>query len=257
MNKLTTLTELFKPNFQKLSAKTLIELESTEEFRELREQIHQELPKGNWEIIRSELLRQVGTLLDIDVQPILLESWKTHQDVEREINKQLSSDDYVTHILSLDDHDIRSSHTPNLELQIGNKLTGHLRIFIGVVFNLKNVSLKIQYGDIQEILSGTVQGHGFMQYQNATLIEKDFLAFDISGPVERMTKHEITATDDDIPELPTEPAPEPETQVTVAPIKTHSPPPPKPEETVKSNMLQFAFGILLALLAVFLFWQLA
>lgn len=257
MNKLTTLTELFKPNFQKLSAKTLIELESTEEFRELREQIHQELPKGNWEIIRSELLRQVGTLLDIDVQPILLESWKTHQDVEREINKQLSSDDSEMHILSLDDHDIRSSHTPNLELQIGNKLTGHLRIFIGVVFNLKNVSLKIQHGDIQEILSGTVQGHGFMQYQNATLIEKDFLAFDISGPVERIAKHEITATDDDMPELPTESAPEPETQVTVAPIKTHSPPPPKPEETVKSNMLQFAFGILLALLAVFLFWQLA
>ncbi|CAA6828688.1 MAG: Unknown protein [uncultured Thiotrichaceae bacterium] len=259
MNKLTTLTELFKPDFKKLPAKTLIELESTEEFRQLREQIHQELPKGNWEIIRSELLRQVATLFDIKTQPILLESWKTHQDVEREINKQRTNNDSEMHIISLDDHDIRSSHTPNLELQIGDKLTGHLRVFIGVVFNLKNISLKIQHGDIQEVLSGNMQGHGFMQYQNATLIEKDFLACDISGiiePVDNTPSVNHTENSTSAPGLSQEPATVGETQVTVAPIKTHSPPPPKPEDIVRSNMMQFAFGILLALFAVFLFWQL-
>lgn len=257
MNKLTTLTDLFKPNFNELSAKTLMELESTEEFRQLRDQIHQELPKGNWEIIRRELLRQVGTLLDIDIQPILIESWKTHQDVERELKKQQTAKHPETHIIILDDHDIRSSHTPSLELQIGNKLTGHLRVFIGIVFNLQNVSLKLDNGEITEILSGNIKGHGFMQYQNATLIEKDFLAVDINGPVtENSEASKSASTDTTITaETPIRTTTTGKTQVSVAPITTHSSP-PKPEDTVKSNMFQFAFGVLLALLAVFLFWQL-
>lgn len=252
MNKLTTLTELFKPNFNKLSAKTLIELESTEELRQLRDQIHRELPKGNWEIIRSELLRQVATLLDIDVQPILVESWKTHQDVEREINKQRATEDTETHIIILDDHDIRSSHTPNLELQIGNKLTGHLRVFIGVVFNLSNVSLKIENGEITEILSGNIKGHGFMQYQNVTLIEKDFLGFDISGSIQPVDD----AVAEGLPDLNSPSTDLGEAQISVAPITTHAETKPRPEDTVRSNMVQFSLGILLALLAVFLFWQL-
>lgn len=246
----TNLHTLYNADFRHLSETILRNLETTEEIQQLRQTVKANIPGSNWSLLRSEILAQTQQLLEIDLYPILITSWESHQDVAREmgtLKRLLKADpkNDTTTIVDLDEHEIKSTYSPSLSIRIGEKI--HLlRSFIAVTFNLKGVSLKIQRGEITKILSGDLSGKGFMQYQNATLIEKDFLTFSLTG---------LTAS----------PAIEPITQDSPVVTLTHNNPQnsnqpiltsPPQKTSASTNMIQFFLGISLALLAIFLFWQL-
>jgi len=236
------LQALYKADFKHLAEAVIRDFEATEEIQQLRRDIKTHIPGSNWTIIRLELLIEMQKLLDIELLPILIDSWKTHQDVIREIEAQeKSSDDTPPQkaIVCLNDHEIRSSHSPSLDITIEEKVLP-IRTFIGMTLELSDVSLLIQQGEIKEILSGTVKGKGFMQYQNATLIEKDFLAFDITGG----TTQELPLENNQ-----QEHKSSPQTPQSTRPQPAHKSP------SASSNMLQFIVGISIALVAVYLFWQ--
>ena len=255
---INNLQALYKADFKHLSETVIRDLEATEEIQQLRRDIKKQVPGSNWTLIRLELLIELEKLLDIKFQPILIESWKTHQDVSREIAAQEQSDDDVRAIVNLEEHEIRSSHSPSLNITIGESIYP-MRTFIGITLQLSDVSLLIQQGKITKILSGTVKGKGFMQYQNATLIEKDFLDFDITGKVINDDATTVATMTDDVFTQPietdkpqigsnTEPS-------TVLASESLSQSAPQRPTSVSSNMLQFIIGISIALIAVYLFWQ--
>ncbi len=244
---INNLQSLYKADFSQLPETVIRDLESTEEVQQLRRDIKTLVPGSNWSTLRARLLTELEQLLDIELSPILVASWQTHQDVEREIRAQKGSGGEEIAIVNLEDHEIRSTHSPQLIISIADR-THTLRSFIGITLNMRGVALLIQQGEIREILSGTVKGHGFMQYQNATLIERDFLDFDISGKLG--TSSDMTATSNEqkhpripVPEQPALPEPEP------------VPAPQQQASSLSSNMLQFVLGISIALIAVYLFWQ--
>lgn len=238
---INNLQALYKADFKHLSETVIRDLEATEEIQQLRSDIKAQIPGSNWTLIRLELLIELEKLLDIKLMPILVESWKTHQDVSREINAQQTSDSDEKTIVNLADHEIRSSHSPSLTITIGDN-EHPMRTFIGITLNLSQVSLLIQQGEIRKILSGTVKGTGFMQYQNATLVEKDFLAFDITGAISEENASSV------IPHENKQPSSH---SLTRDSQQTTS----SPKASASSNMLQFIIGISIALLAVYLFWQ--
>ncbi len=254
---INNLQTLYKANFSHLPETAIRDLEATEEIQLLRSDIKAQIPGSNWTNIRVEILKEMQLLLDIKLQPIFIESWQTHQDVIREINVQKQSATDEISILNLSDHEIRSTHSPSLNITIAE--TVHpMRAFIGITLMLRDVSLIVQHGKIKEILSGTVNGKGFMQYQNATLIEKEFLDFDIAGKIaDEITKDSSVP----IPELPTE-------ANTLSSPSTDQPPVPQKNQphldkdserkksALSSNMIQFIIGVSIALIAVYLFWQL-
>ncbi|MEE9351362.1 MAG: hypothetical protein V3U78_03790 [Thiotrichaceae bacterium] len=244
------LQDLYKADFKHLPEVVIRDLEATEEIQQLRRDIKEKVPGSNWTHIRAEVLLEMQQLLDIKLQPILVESWKTHQDVDREIYIQNKTVSDEKAIVSLSDHEIRSTHSPRLNIKIGD--TKHpMRTFIAITLNLRDVSLVIQHGEIKEILTGTVKGKGFMQYQNATLIEKEFLGFDIAGKIDASTTTDnvvaepLTTIQADTPQGIT---PVPTPQVTPRQESTSATSP-------TSNMVQFIIGVSIALIAVFLFWQ--
>jgi hypothetical protein len=276
----TNLQKLYKADFSHLSETVLRNLEATEEIQLLRQTIKANIPGSNWSLLRTEILAETQQLLEIDLYPILIASWKTHQDVIREINAQKyllkSSSDSKNDIaadlankvaiVNLDEHEVKSTHSPCLSINIGDK-THLLRSFIGVTLYLQNVALKIQRGEITEILSGDLSGKGFMQYQNATLIEKDFLEFSISG-LTKSTPDSATSLEKKPPVVNLtnnnplnqqrsidQPA---SMQASQDPSlnSSHINVSPQKKASTSTNMLQFLIGISLALLAVFLFWQL-
>ncbi len=246
MENINNLKQLFKADFRHVSASTIRDFEATEEIQQLRQSIKSEIPNSQWEVIRTELFTQTEHLLDIDLHSILVKSWKTHQDVRRETLLQQESKSTNAAIVILADHEIRTTHSPSLTTQINTHSTINLRFFIGIVLHLKGVSLKIQNGEIKEILSGKVSGNGFMQYQNATLIEKDFLGFDISHTIDNSKLDLESHSEDDshYKEMTSQ-------STTAAGNKDKQ----AHTGSFQRNIVQFIVGISLAMLAVFIFWQ--
>ena len=244
MENINNLKQLFKADFRHVPASTIRDFEATEEIQQLRLSIKSEIPNSQWEVIRTELFTQTESLLDIDLHSILVKSWKTHQDVRREVLFQQESKNTNAAVITLADHEIRTTHSPSLVTQINSHNTINLRFFIGIVLHLKGVSLKIQNGEIKEILSGKVSGNGFMQYQNATLIEKDFLGFDISHTVDNS-------------KLNLDKPPEEDTAYggVTSQYSTISTKKQTQAGSFQRNIVQFIVGISLAMLAVFIFWQ--
>lgn len=255
MKTITNLHNLFETDFRHLPEKVIRDFEATEEVQLLRREIKEKIPQANWSTMREELLSELQKLLDIKLQPIWIESWKSHQDVSREINMQLDSESGETAILALSDHEIRSSHSPSLLVQIKDR-TYPLRAFVGLTFNLSNVSLKIQHGEIQQIISGAVNGSGFLQYQNATLIEQEFLDFDISGKIGEKTQKAVAGRRPIATQEATAEQAPPALQSASSAQTADEPVFEETENSLKTNMVQFIIGVSIALVAVFLFWQL-
>ena len=280
---ITNLQALYKADFSHISEGVLRSLEATEEIQQLRHDIKTTVPNSDWRTIRSEIIKEMEQLLDIELYPILKDSWKTHQDVSREIEAQQESSDSEVNtvsIVNLDQHEIKSTHSPYLSINMGDK-THLLRVFIGITLNLNNVTLVLKNGEIDEVVSGTVDGKGFMQYQNATLIEKDFLQFDIAGitgaAINVLNKENRSSVSDPSnnelsnknkknteqqannalsnklqtsPLVPAQQISQPNSKPNAQPIS-----PPR-RKSVFSKLLQFIIGVVLALFAVYLFWTL-
>ena len=184
MDSTPTIKSLLNADFTQLSASSMRDFESTENIQHLRRSLQENVPDHQWEIIRQQVLSQAEQLLDIPLHPILVKSWRAHDAVKREIEQQqANSANHKESIVVLDSHEIRSTHSPTLVTTVGKNNTIPLRFFIGVVLQLKHVSIKIQQGEITAILAGVMSGNGFMQHQNITLLEADFLQIKLAGKI--------------------------------------------------------------------------
>lgn len=272
IDRTTTIKSLLAADFTQLSASNINSFESTDNIQQLQQSLQTNAPDHQWSIIRQEVLTQAEQLLDIELHPILVKSWHTHQAVKREIEQQQTTpNNHQASIVVLDAHEIRSTHSPTLSTKVGQSDTINLRFFIGVVLQLNNVSLKIQQGEIKTILAGVMSGCGFMQYQNATLIEKDFLRFKLAGDItyvidkinNKMVGEIRGEKKNKVPKMISPPIATPQPQqarqkipsTNTVDITTENRYEEKPSSTLQKNLIQFILGVLLAIVALFIFWQ--
>jgi len=278
MDGIQTIKSLLNADFTQLSASSMRDFESTDNIQQLRRSLQKNVPDHQWSIIRQHVLAQTEQLLDIPLHPILVKSWLTHNAVKREIEQQqTNSAHHEESIVVLDSHEIRSTHSPTLTTKVGQE-TINLRFFIGIVLQLKHISLKIQQGEIKAILAGVMSGNGFMQHQNITLIEADFLRIKLAGEItysphtSHPKKIESTTTREsdkepvsNTPPLITDITPEGlhDTDNTQAAgtadnaveITTENRYKQQPPSVFKRNVTQFILGFMLAAVALIIFWQ--
>ncbi len=270
MDSTLTIKSLLNADFTQLSASSMRDFESTDNIQHLRRSLQENVPDHQWEIIRQQVLSQAEQLLDIPLHPILVKSWRTHDAVKREIEQQqANSANHEESIVVLDSHEIRSTHSPTLVTTVGKNKTIPLRFFIGVVLQLKHVSIKIQQGEITAILAGVMSGNGFMQHQNITLLEADFLQIKLAGEISytaNTTKMDSHTTQDMADEHIAAPVADITTRTmsTVTndrvddhaiEITTENRQEKQPVGAFKRNITQFILGILVAVIALFIFWQ--
>jgi len=289
MEHIITIKGLLDPDFTQLSAHSIRAFEKTDNMQQLRLNLQQNVPNHQWSLVREEVLTQVSQLLDIPLHPILVKSWHTHEAVHREVQlQQAHPDNHEASIVVLDTHEIRSTHSPTLSTKVGQNFPIDLRFFIGIVLQLKHISLKIQQGEIKAILAGVISGSGFMQYQNITLLEKDFVHFKPAGNIQTIPIHESNNNDREgqvIPEtsindissisdttdiVPNRMEPHidnntetveylnnqtPKPMSNVIDIKTENRYKKTSPRTFTQNLVQFTLGVSLAFVGLFMFWR--
>lgn len=217
---------------------------------ELRRSIQHRLPALDWEAVQKQILNQVETLLDKPLWDILYPAWEEHDDVKKFIHEQSFDEDGVLGIAVLTDHELRSSYAPTIDINLNGDSQGVLCFFLGVKLDLIDITLKINKGKIEEVLSGTINGHIILQHQNATFIDQSFInknIADLKHPIKHASVDQILGAsdfgDNSISvKLPSKP--------------TYHRPKTTEYNNKKSNIIQFLLGIAISLMAIFLFWLL-
>lgn len=283
MERITTIKSLLNSDFIPLPPHSIRDFEKTDNVQQLRQLLQKNMPDHQWNIVRNEILEQISLLLDIPLHPILVKSWHNHLAVKREVEQQYANpDNHEESIVVLDAHEIRSTHSPTLATHVGQGESIDLRFFIGVVLQLKNISLKIQQGEITAVLAGVMSGCGFMQYQNATLLEKDFNDFKLAGAISYTLNKPNTTEDivqpirnDVINNTLGQDPPIVNNKVDIIPYREpqqiksyssdmstdittenrHAQKKLSTPTTFKTSVMQFMLGVLIAVMALFVFWQ--
>lgn len=291
MDSVQTIKSLLNADFTQLSASSMRDFESTDNIQQLRHSLQENVPDHQWTIIRQQVLTQIEQLLDIPLHPILVKAWSTHDAVKREIEQQQANrTNHEESIVVLDSHEIRSTHSPTLTTKVGKDNTINLRFFIGVVLQLKHISLKIQQGEIKAVLAGVMSGNGFMQHQNITLIEADFFHIKLAGGISnsatvssnaisrikdeknevvtaiannvasnmasnKTASHIALSTTDITPERLHDADSTAETPDDTGEITTENRYKQQLPSAFKRNITQFILGVMLAVIALFIFWQ--
>jgi hypothetical protein len=129
-----------------------------------------------------DLAAKVGELLDVPLPGIFLTSWKK-TNVLNELLAESQKTPEVILNLELAEHTINSQHRPHIEVQVQNRTPKKIEFILRLVFKLKGFVLKIQNGAITEMLPGTCDVRGTLEYQGLTIAEKKLAPVTLPGSI--------------------------------------------------------------------------
>lgn len=175
----TTLYALLAPEFTPLFGEVDSDSPAVDAIHNLRQQLEKDVQTLDWSSVQNEINRQLGNLLNVSLSHILVNAWMTHPQVQQAIQQQRESGTHDVAVVPLLPHKIRSDHQPSLRILINQKHATKIPLDIRIVLKLHEVILKIQYGEIQSIITGEAEGMGMIYYQKNKLKETVIKRFEL------------------------------------------------------------------------------
>ena len=118
------------------------------------------------------IAQHADVLLDTPLTPTL----KKVYSQTNLLNRYLDPDNYDAEeviLVELAEHDVKSTHAPELDIVINGQSVGALRFDIELVLALKGLVLKIQDAKIIGIMPGSCQGIGAISFYGLVLVQKE------------------------------------------------------------------------------------
>ncbi len=145
-------------------------------FQEVKKSLAQELkglalPPAFCELLLNELPRA----LDIEMSSLLLRAWGKRNEIAeyRDRQKYPAGE---SHAVPLLEHTVISKHQPRIKVVINQKplkkIEFDLKFDVLIQLIMNGVVLKIRDGRIMEILVGSCNGYGLIEYAGLTILEK-------------------------------------------------------------------------------------
>lgn len=175
----TTLYALLAPEFAPLFGEVDADSPAVDAIQNLRQQLEENVQTLDWSSVQNEINRQLSNLLNISLSHILVNAWTTHPQVQKAIQQQRDSGTHDVAVVPLLPHKIRSDHQPSLRILVNQKHATNIPLDIRIVLKLHEVILKIQYGEIQAIITGEAEGMGMIYYQKNKLKENIIERFEL------------------------------------------------------------------------------
>jgi hypothetical protein len=138
---------------------------------------------------QAEIRNSISGLFQTDLVDFLLAGWHKYQDISKSLEKsrQKPAD---TFLMPLVPHTLKSVQHPCIEVFVDDKPMGKIVFDLTIALDVNAISLKIQQGQIIEILTGTCQGSITLAY------EKDNLASAKTGEIHLPGKIKVAASAD-------------------------------------------------------------
>jgi hypothetical protein len=158
-----------RPDFSELLARTI---EENSMLASLAAPLLKAAAGQRWSIqVAWNARDNLSELLNVDMRDVLIGAWNKSVVLRRYLDAERYPPDQTV-IVHLSDHSIRSEHRPYLEISI-NGLFERLEFSLVLELKLKGFRLKIQGGEIHEILNGDCQGRVTLSCGPALLWETE------------------------------------------------------------------------------------
>ncbi len=170
---------------------------SHQDLLKAQENLRKKLKGLNQIDLHAETARHMENLLDIPLDLVLVRGWLKLREVRQHIAKQQETGSDETVVMYLSEHSINSTHSPVLEVKMGNECIFRLQLDIALSLKLSAVGLVIKQARIEEVTSGTCKGKGSIAYLKEKLLEKDIAKINLLGKIHIPDERLIEKGDDE------------------------------------------------------------
>ncbi len=129
------------------------------------------------------MIRQIGDLLNIDIQNILARGWSQYREFLQYRDQEKYPPGKPVHV-PLVEHTVISEHSPSFKPVFNNMVLGEIQFDINLEFDLKGAILKIQDGKIMSATIGSCQGKGNVEYDGFSILEVESQRLALPGSLE-------------------------------------------------------------------------
>ena len=147
------------------------------------ERIKKESTGLKWLDSTSDILIKITELMDIKIPTIMLSCWKKSEELKKILDESIKSPDEKFE-LTLTEHKIISEHKPYIDIIFKNVSIYKVEFDLNLNFLLEGFILKIQKGDIYEIIPGNFQAEGTLSWNDINLLNKPLMSIELPGIIQ-------------------------------------------------------------------------
>jgi hypothetical protein len=155
---------------------------SSDRWKTFQGRISKEVSGIKWKASMPDLVAKIGELFDIEIPSLFLISWRKAIEIRAALDESRRTPDQVSYV-GLAEHTASSEHHPYIDVRIENATVKKIEFTVRVSFKLNGFVLKIQQGVIKEIITGTCQAQGTIEFEGLTLAEKKLEPVTLPGSI--------------------------------------------------------------------------
>ncbi len=152
--------------------KKLAEVMTSDEYAEIQQEASSRLSTIKWPGAAGMIAQHADALLDTPLTPALKKVYSQANILNRYLDRDNYDPEEVV-LVELAQHEVKSTHAPELDIVINEQSVGAIQINIELVLAFKGLILKIQDAKIKEIIPGSCQGKGTISFYGKVLIQKE------------------------------------------------------------------------------------
>lgn len=176
-----TLSQFF--SLKEVSPDRLSATESGEQVSAVKGLVLKQTKGLGWGVIKDEIFKKLGDLLEISIPDILVAAWNKYQILLKYLDREKYPPN-ESFLVPLAEHCITSEHHPYVEILVNEQAVGKIGFDIKVALTLEGIILKIQDGKIKEIFTGTCKGKGTITCDNIVILEKKTESVPLPGSID-------------------------------------------------------------------------
>lgn len=178
-----TLSQFFSLEDKELSPDRLSAIESGEQVSALKGLVLKQTKGVGWGVIKEEIFKKLGDLLEISIPDILVAAWNKYEILLKYLDREKYPPN-ESFLVPLAEHCITSEHHPFVEILVNDQPVGKIGFDINVTLTLEGIILKIQDGKIKEIFTSTCKGKGTISYDHKVILEKKTESVPLPGNID-------------------------------------------------------------------------
>src|SRR5215471_5053819 len=138
---------------------------TSDPWTDFQHQVKSQVKDVKWVATMPDVTEMLGELFDIPIPGLLLTSWRKADELARLLKESEESPEEVMY-LELVEHKIDRELHPSLKILVENVEVHRLDFTVHLSFRLKGFVLRIQDGEIKEILSAQCEFGGSIEFLN-------------------------------------------------------------------------------------------
>ncbi len=175
--------EIFAFSSDQLSLDCVIGDDPGPEASALKYALSRVLKRIDWPGLASEIRDLISSMLDIDIQDVLVGAWDQYRSFKTQLAKHnVSPGERI--LVPLLEHTVHSGYKPKVEILINEQVIRVIDFDIDLALTFKGACLKVEAGRISEIRTGTCQGSCTVKCEEDFIIfQKDLASLQLPGSI--------------------------------------------------------------------------